>query len=67
MKSRRRCVKGVNLWRGCDEELKMCSSLCAFKRVFKTKVVNNYKTRVHEKHLQPFVLDVLLIKCKQGR
>lgn len=29
-----RCVsaKGVNLWNGCDEEFKKCSSLCVIKK-----------------------------------
>ena len=37
-------VKGVNLWNNCDKELKLCTSLCHFKKMFKNWVVNNYIT-----------------------
>ncbi len=43
-----RCVsvKGVSLWNGCDEELKVCSSVCMLKRMFKNMVVNKLETQV---------------------
>lgn len=42
MKSRCVRVEGVNLWGGCDEDLKMCRSLCV---LFTNKVVNAPKTQ----------------------
>ncbi len=44
-KSRCLSVKGVNLWNKCDKELKVCNSLCQFKKMYKNKVINNYMTQ----------------------
>lgn len=42
--TKNRCisVKGVNLWNNLHTELKLCNSLCKFKKMFKNKVVNDY-------------------------
>lgn len=45
LKSRCVSVKGVNLWSGCDEKLKMCNSFVVFKTIFKNKVVDSYDTQ----------------------
>ena len=37
-------VKGVNLWNSLDNELKLCTSITKFKKLFKIKVFNRYKT-----------------------
>ncbi len=44
-KSRFLSVKGVNLWNKCDKELKVCNSLCQFKKMHTNKVINNDMTR----------------------
>ncbi len=44
-KSRCLSVKGVNLWNKCDKELKLCNSLCQFKKIYTNKVINNYMTQ----------------------
>ena len=36
-------VKGVSLWQSCDKELKKCSTLYKFKKMFKSKAINNYR------------------------
>ncbi len=35
-------VNVVNIWNTCDEELKVCNTLCQFKNISKNKVINNY-------------------------
>ena len=37
-------VKGVNLWNNLDKELKMCTTITKFKRMYKNKLLNKYKT-----------------------
>ena len=37
-------VKGVNLWNKLDNHLKMCTTISKFKRMFKNKVLNKYRT-----------------------
>ena len=36
-------VKGVNLWKCCDKELRTCSSIHMFKKRFKNKMINEYR------------------------
>ena len=36
-------VKGVNLWKCCEEQLRMSNSTYAFKKTFKNKTIDNYK------------------------
>ncbi len=43
-KSRCLSVKGVNLWNKGDKELKVCNSLCKFKKMYKIKMINDYMT-----------------------
>ncbi len=43
-KSRCLSVKGVHLWNKGDKELKVCNSLCKFKKMYKNKVINDYMT-----------------------
>lgn len=40
--AKNRCisVNGVNLRNKCDKELKLCNSLCKFKKMYKYKVIN---------------------------
>lgn len=45
--SRRRCIsfKGVLLWNNVDiKELKLCRAITKFKKMFKSMVINAYKT-----------------------
>ena len=35
---------GVDLWNSLDKELKLCTSLKKFKKLFKAKVLDKYKT-----------------------
>lgn len=43
-----RCVsvRGVNLWNSLEKELKNCVSLNSFKKMYKIKKINKYKTLV---------------------
>ena len=45
-KTQSRCISviGVNLWNSLDKEQKLCTSIKRFKTLFKTKVLNRYKT-----------------------
>ncbi len=43
-KSRCLSVKGVHLWNKGDKELKVCHSLCKFKKMYKNKMINDYMT-----------------------
>ena len=36
-------VKGINLWNDLDNELKSCTSLNKFKKMYKNKIINRYK------------------------
>ena len=36
-------VRGVNLWNGLDDELKMCRSIFEFKRLFKGMIFEKYE------------------------
>uniref|UniRef100_A0A671WXI2 Reverse transcriptase domain-containing protein n=1 Tax=Sparus aurata TaxID=8175 RepID=A0A671WXI2_SPAAU len=36
-------VKGVTLWNNCNKELKTCTSLNKFKRMFKDNILNGYR------------------------
>ena len=44
--NKNRCVSviGVKLWNSLDNELKNSSSIYKFKRMYKTKVINKYRT-----------------------
>ena len=44
LKGRCLSVKGVNLWNSLDNDLKMCTNINKFKRIFKNKVLNKYST-----------------------
>ncbi len=43
-KSRCLSVKGVHRCNKGDKELKVCNSLCRFKKMYKNKVINDYMT-----------------------
>ena len=44
--TKRRClsITGVNLWNSLDIELKLCTSIKKFKKMFKNSAINKYKT-----------------------
>ncbi len=37
-------LRGVHLWNKGDKELKVCNSLCEFKKMYLNKVINDYMT-----------------------
>ena len=44
--AKERClsVRGVRLWNSLDNELKTCKSITKFKKMYKTKIINKYRT-----------------------
>ena len=43
--TKERClsVRGVQIWNSLDKELKMCTSITKFKKMYKTRIINKYK------------------------
>ena len=36
-------TRGVNLWNSCSEEMKSCTTMSNFKRLFKMNILNGYE------------------------